>query len=89
MRKLSKDIVVLPEERGYWVIMNVFARTCMAVTNDGLVLLRAVETMSDSELKNKFGDNRFSICEIEYFSTIVLLDPKTLFVYLIFLILNI
>lgn len=77
MSKLPKDIIILPEECGYWVVMNVFARTCLAVNNNGLALLRAAESMSYSELKNQFGNNKFQVCEIEYFSNYnsLLADP--------------
>jgi SAM-dependent methyltransferase len=44
MPDLLKDVIALPEAQGRWVLMNVFAKTCLGVEAEALRLLTALST---------------------------------------------
>lgn len=43
MPHVPRDVVALPEGRGRWVALNVFARTCLGVSPEVIALLEAIE----------------------------------------------
>ena len=69
MLKLLKDIIVLPESDGRWLVMNLFSRTCLSVDSASLEVLRAAEVLSDGDLKARFANQTFSIWDVNYFSS--------------------
>jgi SAM-dependent methyltransferase len=81
MNKIPKDIIILPEFtdnwEGRWVIMNVFARTCLGVESSVLEFLANVENLPLSDILSKYKDTTFHIWNIERFSNAdgLLADP--------------
>ena len=77
MYKLPRDIIVLPEEKGIWLVMNVFARSCLAVDICVLEFLSSINLISNDEIKTKFSDYNFTIWQVEHFSNSegLLADP--------------
>jgi len=60
MSMLSRDIIILPEDHGCWLVMNVFTRTCLGMNTAGLDCLRA-ESRQVSSAEIKIWDiGRFS-----------------------------
>jgi SAM-dependent methyltransferase len=68
---LPRDVVVLPERDGRWVVMNVFARTSLATESSALRLLA---TGGDA---TRFDGETFRVWEVEWFSNSegLLADP--------------
>jgi len=71
MNGVPKDVIVLPEFMedfpDRWVVMNVFARTCLGVDSQVLAFMSRVEYMSTTEIQSEYGDKRFNVWAIERF----------------------
>jgi len=65
------DVVALPAGSDRWVVMNVFARTCLGLDGDGLGLMRQIPA-------GRHGDSTARVWEIERFSNLdgLLADPS-------------
>jgi len=68
MYEVIKDIVILPEDQGRFVVMNVFSRSCLGVESDALMVLSAVSNMSIEKMASHFGNKEFKVWDIEWFS---------------------
>lgn len=68
MLKLPGDVIIFPEAKGRWVIMNVFSRTCLGVESAALEVLREAEVLSANDLMARFKKRTFKVWEIWYFS---------------------
>lgn len=72
MNIVPKDIIILPEftreGRDRWVVMNVFARTCLGVNSEVLGFLGNIEYLSEMENQQRYGRKTFSIWEIDRFA---------------------
>ncbi len=81
MSRVPKDVIILPEfSEKYpdrWVVMNVFAKTCLGVNSRVLDLLGHVESLSEPEIIQLYGGEKFDIWDIERFPFAVgsLADP--------------
>ena len=75
--RIPKDVVVFPEANDCWVVMNVFARTCLGVESRALTFLKTVDSEETGNLSAKFSEETFQIWEIEWFSNYdgLLADP--------------
>jgi SAM-dependent methyltransferase len=75
--KLLKDIIVLPEEDGWWLVLNVFARTNLLVESKVIDFLSQVSARSLSDVSTRFVKDRFHVREVQYFSNAdgLLADP--------------
>jgi len=66
--KVPGDVLVLPERDGRWIVMNVFARSCLGVETAALAVLRAAESGTLEELMVKLGHEKYRVWDIYYFS---------------------
>mgnify|MGYP001391157076 CR=1 FL=1 len=75
--KLPGDIIVLPEGEGRWVVMNIFAHTCIGVESSALCVLRDSECLNMQKLQAKYSKQKFKVWEINWFSNYegLLADP--------------
>ena len=65
--RVPKEVVVFPEANDCWVVMNVFARTCLGVESRALTFLKRVDFEETDNLYAKFSEETFQIWEIEWF----------------------
>jgi SAM-dependent methyltransferase len=81
MSSVPKDVIILPEfSEAYpdrWVAMNMFTRTCLGVTSGVLNLISQIEALSEPDIIKLYGEEKFSIWDIERFPYAVgsLADP--------------
>lgn len=68
MFRVPFDVVILPEESGKWLAMNVFSRTCLGLESSSLNIMRDAERLSFHELAKKYQDKEYPIWDIEWFS---------------------
>ena len=64
---LPKDVVVVPEAEDYWVVMNVFTRTCLGVESKALPFLQAAGS-GNTDARSLFTGQEFQVWEVEWFS---------------------
>jgi len=77
MLTLPRDVIILPESHGRWLVMNVFSRTCLGV--EGAVLdVLSLSVSSPEHLKEKFSDKNFKVWAVGYFSNVdgLMADPS-------------
>lgn len=78
MYKLPRDVLVLPEGHGRWLVMNVFARSSLGLDTATLEILRQAETLDAAELQAAHAGRKFWIWETAAFTNLdgLLADPS-------------
>jgi len=74
--RLPGDVILLPAAQGRWIVMNVFARTCLGLEADGVAVLSDIESLAPGALLERHSGS-FAVYEIEWFSNVegLLADP--------------
>jgi hypothetical protein len=77
MIKTPGDLIILPADEGRWIVMNVFARTCLCVDGASLQVLGEAETVNGSLNEDRYEKQTFELWEIEHFPNYngLLADP--------------
>ena len=57
MYKVCSDIIIIPEDYGRWVIINIFTRTSLGIESDSLDILQYI-SMGARNSSNKKYINR-------------------------------
>lgn len=68
MYKILKDIVIFPEKKNKWVIMNIFSKTSIGVNSEFFEFFGDLENTSIEIIQEKFSKQKFVIWQIEKFS---------------------
>ena len=68
MYKIPKDVVVLPEKKNRWIIMNIFSKMSIGVDSKFFEFFGSLENTSMEIIHEKFSKQKFLIWEIKKFS---------------------
>jgi SAM-dependent methyltransferase len=73
--EISKDLIIFPDTKDKWVIMNVQTKTCIGVKNDFFKIFKKIEK---NNLNKKFLEEKTTIWEIMKFTNEdgLLADPS-------------
>lgn len=81
MNSVPRDVIIIPEFMeglpDRWVVMNVFARSCLGVDSGALAFIGKIGRVSGPEIQDQYKDAKFQVWEIERFPYAVgsLADP--------------
>jgi len=65
---IPSGVIGFPEKNNFWILMNTFSRTCLAIESSGMKILHEVCSNTSDELNSKYKNEQWEICDIEWFS---------------------
>ena len=77
MYKVCSDIIIIPEDYGRWVIINIFTRTSLGIESDSLDILQYISTGARNSPNKKYINKIINVWNITFFSNYdgLLSDP--------------
>lgn len=76
--KIPEDIIIQPNQSGFFILYNVFTRTSLAIDTKGMDVVRSLaQQVSMDVVKGKYENDKFNVVEIGFFSNYegLLADP--------------
>jgi SAM-dependent methyltransferase len=68
MALIPSGVFLFPEKNDYWIIMNIFSKTSLAIDHSAIKILNEICNLSTDNLISKYKNNTWNIYDVQWFS---------------------